>query len=161
MIKETVNAKERPQRRRHLWTNKLADWRCYLCGRSAAEIGVHPLPVRQRAHLLPNRLTGNLLRYNGVKNRFQEDEWTALLTEFGSVLETDLGCTGDVRAIATAHCYELCGECHEEVLSEPVYLPSVMRALRNHFTGASRIEKVIALTRILQLGAAALDHQRK
>ena len=31
-----------------------------------------------------------------------------------------LALLGNVQAIASAHYYELCGECHEEVLSEPV-----------------------------------------
>ena len=135
-----------------------ADWRCYLCGRNGAEIGVHPLPVKQRAHLLPNRLTGGLRRYRGVKNPFSETEWQALLRELGPELRADLGCDACVvRETATAHCYELCGECPEEVLSEPVYLPSVMRALQKHFKGASRVDKVVVLARMLKRGAEALE----
>src|SRR6266571_626827 len=152
-----MTARTRSRRR---WASELADWRCYLCGRSAADIGVHPLPIRQQAHLLPNRLTGFLPRYKGVKNPFRDAEWTALLEELGSVLQVELSCTVDVRAIATSHCYELCGECHEEILSEPVYLPSVMQVLRREFTGASRVQKLVVLARILQLGAVALERKR-
>ena len=144
------------KRRRRQWSAELTDWRCYLCGRSADEIGEHPLPVRQQAHLLPNRLTGNSPRYKGVKNSFRDNEWTAFLEELGPVLQTELRCNEDVRAIASSHCYELCGECHEEILSEPVYLPSVMEVLQSRFRGASRVQKLVVLTRILQLGAEAL-----
>ena len=116
------------RRSRTQWSTALPDWRCFLCGRSAADIGTHPLPVRQRAHLLPNRLTGHLPRYKGVKSALREPEWEALLESLGSVLQSELSCADDVRSAATSHCYELCGECHEEILSEPIYLPSVMRS---------------------------------
>jgi hypothetical protein len=145
------------KRKRRRTDEERADWRCYLCGRNAAEIGVHPLPVQQQAHLLPNRLAGGLRRFGGVKNPFSDTEWQAFLKALGPELRADLGCDADVRETATAHCYELCGECHEEVLSEPVYLPSVMRALQKHFKGASRVEKVVVLARMLKRGAEALE----
>ena len=145
------------RKRKKQWSTELADWKCFLCGRSAADIGDHPLPVRQQAHMLPNRLTGVINRYNGVKNPFREGEWEAFLEELGNVLKTELNCNDDVRASASSHCYELCGECHEEILSEPVYLPSVMEVLRSRFQGASRVQKVAVLARMLQLGALALS----
>src|SRR5436190_2038602 len=117
------------KRRQRQWSSELADWRCYMCDCSADEIGKHPLPVRQRAHLLPNRLTGSVPRYGGVKNPFRDREWTAFLEVLGPVLQSELHCTDDIRAMASSHSYEVCGECHEEILSEPVYLPSVMEIL--------------------------------
>lgn len=149
------------KRKRRLTGEERADWRCCLCGRKAAQIGVHPLPVQQRAHLLPNRLTGGLRRYGRAKNPFSDTEWQAFLKALGPELRADLGCDAYVRETATAHCYDLCGECHEEVLSEPVYLPSVMRALQKHFRGASRVEKVVVLTRMLKRGAEALELEAK
>ena len=148
-------------RRSGKWSTELPDWRCYLCGRSAQAIGDHPLPIRQKAHLLPNRLTGAIQRYNGVKNALVEAEWESLLQEIGPALREDLSAGDRVRDVATEHCYELCGECHEEVLSEPVYLPSVMAVLRKHFEGASRVKKISVLTRILALGAESLERQER
>ena len=134
-------------------------WRCYLCQRSEREIGTHALPVKQRAHLLPNRLTGEEPRYGGPKNVFTESEWVALLDQLGSELRAELSCGDDVRRRAARHWYQLCGECHEEVLSEPVYLPSVMLVLREHFSGASRVDKILTLVRMLKLGAVALERE--
>lgn len=145
------------KRKRRQTNEDRADWRCSLCDRTAAEIGVHPLPVQQRAHLLPNRLTGGLRRYGSVKNPFTDTEWQSFLNALGPELRTELGCDAHLREKVTEHCYQLCGECHEEVLSEPVYLPSVMRALRSHFKGASRVEKVVVLARMLKRGAEVLE----
>jgi hypothetical protein len=147
------------KRQRREWRTELAEWRCELCGRNTADIGAHPLPVRQQAHLLPNRLTGNIARYGGVKNPFNDNERVALLERLGETLRAELRCNGDVWASASSHCYELCGECHEEILSEPVYLPSVMQVLQSRFKGASRVEKLTVLTRMLQLGAEALKQE--
>ena len=147
------------KRKRRQWRTELGDWRCDLCGRKAVEIGAHPLPVRQQAHLLPNRLTGTIARYGGVKNPLSDSERAALLEKLGEALEAELGCNDNVWALASSHCYELCGECHEEILSEPVYLPSVMRVLQSRFKGASRVEKLTVLTRMLQLGAEALKRE--
>jgi hypothetical protein len=134
-----------------------AAWRCDLCGRGEADVGIHPLPVQQQAHLLPNRLTGAIKRYGGVKNAFTDTEWNTLLGALGPAIREALPGTDDLRLRAMNHCYHLCGECHEEVLSEPVYLPSVVAVLARHFRGASRVEKVITLTRLLELGAEALE----
>jgi hypothetical protein len=151
--------RSRPNRRQ--WTTEMAEWRCYLCDRKADDIGDHPLPVRQQAHLLANRLTGIISRYQGVKNAFTDSEWTALLEELGPTLKHELNCDEDTRAVASLHCYELCGECHEEILSEPVYLPAVMDVLRSRFKGATRVQKLAVLTRILQLGAEALKREER
>ena len=159
MVRQTSLIAMTTKRQRRRWSSELADWRCHLCDRSADEIGVHALPVRQQAHLLPNRLTGNLRRYGDVRNPLGENEWAALLKALGPTLQAELGSSQDVRNLASSHCYELCGECHEEVLSEPVYLPSVMRSLQRHFKGASRVEKPTTLTRVLQLGSEALDRE--
>lgn len=147
-------------KRKRQWSTELADWKCYLCERNAAEIGVHALPVRQQAHLLPNRLTGNIARYGGVKNPLNDNEWAALLEKLGPALEAELRCNENIRAVASAYSYELCGECHEEILSEPVYLPSVMQVLQSRFKQASRVEKLVMLTRMLQLGAEALKQEK-
>jgi len=132
-------------------------WRCFLCDRSSAEIGPHPLPVQQSAHLLPNRLTGAQRRYGGAKNVFTDAEWKILLQAIGPELQPEFSSTDQIRKAAMALCYELCGECHEEVLSEPVYLPSVMDSLKKHFRGKSRVEKILLLARVLKLGTKALD----
>lgn len=143
-------------RRKRLSDDERAAWRCDLCGRSEGDIGVHPLPVRQRAHLLPNRLTAAEKRYGGVKNAFTAAEWETLLDALGPDLQQALPGTDELRLRAVMHCYQLCGECHEEVLSEPIYLPSVVAVLAEHFRGASRIQKVLTLTKVLRLGAEAL-----
>jgi hypothetical protein len=135
------------------------NWRCYLCRRSVEQIGTHALPVKQRAHLLPNRLTGGARRYGGAKNVFTESEWATLLEALGPELCGELSCGGEVRQKATGHCYQLCGECYEEVLSELVYVPSVMRVLRKRFHGASRVDKILLLTKGLKLGAEALARE--
>jgi hypothetical protein len=150
-----MNAK----RKRRQWRTELTDWKCDLCGRNAVEIGAHPLPVRQQAHLLPNRLTATITRYGGVKSSLNDDERATLLEKLGKTLQVELGCNDNVWAAVSTHCYELCGECHEEILSEPVYLPSVMRVLQSRFKEASRVEKLMVLTRMLQLGAEALKQE--
>ena len=86
------------KRRRGKWSCELSNWKCDLCGRSADEIGDHPLPVRQRAHLFPNRLTGKIHRYKGVKNSLDDNEWTVLIEELGPILRTQLHCDQNVRA---------------------------------------------------------------
>ena len=90
------------------------------------------IAVRQRAHLLPNRLTGGQRRYGGAKNVFTDAEWEILLPAIGPELQAELSDPDQARKQAMAHSYDLCGECHEEVLSEPVYLPSVMNSLVLH-----------------------------
>jgi len=133
------------------------NWRCELCGRGKTEIGQHPLPVGQRAHLLPNRLTAAQPRYGGVKNPLSEAEWRSLVEALGPELHRAFGCSDDqLRARATHHCYLLCGECHEEVLSEPIYLPAVIEVLAKRFRGASRVQKIAVLTMMLRLGAESL-----
>ena len=121
---------------------------------------MHALPVRQRAHMLPNRLTGAIKRYGGAKNAFTDEEWQALLAHIGPELDRALPGTGEIRQRAVTHSYRLCGECHEEILAEPVYLPSVMEVVAQSFRGASRVEKVLTLTRMLKLGAEALARDR-
>ena len=147
------------RRRRRASPEEGESWRCFLCDRSSAEIGAHPLPVQQRAHLLPNRLTGGQRRYGGAKNVLTDAEWEFLLREMEPDLQTELSSGDQVRMQATAYCYDLCGECHEEVLSEPVYLPSVMNSLKKHFKGKTRIEKILLLARVLKLGTAALERE--
>ena len=113
--------------------------------------------MQQRAHLLPNRLTGGQRRYGGAKNIFTDAEWEILLRAIGPELQAEISSTDNVRKEATARYYELCGECHEEVLSEPVYLPSVMNSLKKRFKGKSRVEKILLLARVLKFGAEALE----
>jgi hypothetical protein len=113
--------------------------------------------VQQKAHLLPNRLTGGQRRYGGAKNIFTDVEWETLLQEIGSELQPQSSSPEQLRKAAMAQFYELCGECHEEVLSEPVYLPSVMDSLRKHFRGKDRVRKILLLARVLKLGTEALD----
>src|SRR5437867_1810419 len=104
--------------RRRRTSQDRAAWHCDLCGRGEADIGVHPLPVQQKAHLLPNRLTGAIKRYGGAKNTFTQAEWKTLLLGLGPDLEEALPGSDDLQLRAMGHCYHLCGECHEEVLSE-------------------------------------------
>jgi hypothetical protein len=66
-----------------------------------------------------------------------------------------------MRKQAIAHCYDLCGECHEEVLSEPIYLPCVMNALKKRFMGRARVDKILLLARVLKLGTEALEHDNE
>jgi hypothetical protein len=132
-------------------------WRCFLCDRSSSQIGVHPLPVQQRAHLLPNRLTGGQRRYGGAKNAFTEAEWDILLGAIGSELQVEFSDSDQLRKQAITHCYDLCGECHEEVLSEPIYLPCVMNSLKKRFKGRARVDKILLLAQVLKLGAEALE----
>jgi hypothetical protein len=133
---------------------------CFLCGRTRTEIGDHPLPIMQRAHLLPNRLTGAKKRYGGVKNALNAVEWEALLREIGPELDMECSDTHEqLRLRASAYNHELCGECHEEVLSEPVYFPSVMKSLKKHFRNKQRIEKILLLAKVLKLGTEALDNE--
>lgn len=107
--------------------------------------------------MLPNRLTGGQRRYGGAKNVFTDAEWEILLREVGPELQADLSTGDEVRKQAMAHCYDLCGECHEEVLSEPLYLPSVMNSLKKRFKGKTRVGKILLLARVLKLGTEALD----
>jgi hypothetical protein len=141
---------------------KAARWRCLLCGRSQADIGNHSLPICQKAHILPNRLSGHSPRYGGAKNRFTEAEWSRLLDAFGAQLdiapETD---KEQAKRVAGDRAVYLCGECHEEVLSEPIYLPEVLAKLAPIFHGKSRIDKILLLSRALQLGVEALEKQRR
>ena len=132
---------------------------CFLCGRTPTEIGDHPLPIMQRAHLLPNRLTGAEKRYRGVKNPLNTVEWETLLREIGPELGIECSDTPEHRLRASDYIHELCGECHEEVLAEPVYFPSVMKSLKKHFNNKQRIEKILLLAKILKLGTEALDKE--
>lgn len=137
-----------------------ARWRCPLCGRSEIEIGMnHPLPIRQEAHFIPNRLSALKPRYNGVKNRLTEDEWRVLIGALGSDLEIPPEAELDeAKRLAGKKSVYLCGECHEEVLSEPIYLPAVLQKLAHYFHGKSRVEKILLLTRVIQLGVDALGN---
>jgi len=134
-------------------------WRCPLCGRSEVEIGLHhPLPIRQRAHILPNRLSARKARYKGVKNPFNEAEWQQLLTALRHDLGIPVGESHErAKTIASERTVLLCGECHEEILSEPIYLPKVLDKLAIHFRGKTRVEKILVLCRVLQLGVDAME----
>lgn len=138
---------------------EIEQWRCFLCERDSVQIGSHPLPVRQRAHVFPNRLTGGQRRYGGVKNALTEKEWEILLDAIATELVVEPTTRDELRKKAIDHCYDLCGECHEEVLSEPVYLPAVMESLKKIFRGKTRVEKILLLARALKLGTAELEHE--
>ncbi len=134
-----------------------SDWRCKLCGRSEIEIGHHPLPIRQKAHLIPNRLSGWKPRYGGVKNAFSEAEWKEFLETYKKQFGVaDAKSFQEVKTIVSEMTTDLCGECHEEVISEPIYLPEVLDKLRPHFQGKSRVQKIILMTEVLRLGADSL-----
>ena len=75
-------------------------------------------------------------------------------------VQTDLS-SGDPRKQAMVYCYDLCGECHEEILSEPVYLPSVMNSLKKHFKGKARVQKILLLARVLKLGTEVLRSEER
>lgn len=137
---------------------KLAESSCILCGRNNIEARENHPPPMQRAHVVANRFTAREKRYKGVRNPFSDDEWRELIKRFGS--EFDLSANSDqaeaVRKISKAT-FPMCAECHEEVLSEPFYLPSFLQRLSSHFTGKTRIEKMILLAEILQLGIQEYD----
>jgi len=70
-----------------------------------------------------------------------EREWEDLLEAISTELPGQFSTPSELRKYAIAYCYSLCGECHEEVLSEPIYLPSVMESLKKLFSGKTRVEK--------------------
>jgi hypothetical protein len=124
------------------------DWACPLCNRSDEEIGQHPLPIRQFAHTLPNRLTALDKRRNGgVKNALKDDERNHLF----ELLNRFLGTSSWVRF--ASHGVHLCGECHEEILSEPIYLPAAHKLLAPLFAGRTRVEKIALLAAVILAGA--------
>jgi hypothetical protein len=133
---------------------------CSLCGERATDGRKNRMPPIQAAHIIANRFTADEPRYKGVRNPFTEEEWTALISTFGSEFgvddQTELSKAKRVVAKATT---VMCAECHEEVLSEPLYLPSFLRDLRRHFEGKKRIEKMVTLATILKLGLNEL-HKR-
>ena len=133
------------------------EWRCRLCGRSEDEIGCHPLPVRQKAHLIPNRLSGAKHRYGGVKNAFSDEEWKQFIDAHASSFGVEpVESLAPTKKILSDQTVDLCGECHEEVISEPVYLPEVLEGLAPYFRGKTRAEKVILLAEALRLGVTCL-----
>lgn len=138
----------------------LAESSCGLCGRSDVRARENHPPPMQRAHVVANRFTAREKRYKGVRNAFSDDEWRELIKHFGS--EFDVSANSDqteaVRKISKA-IFPMCAECHEEVLSEPLYLPSFLRKLSLHFSGKTRIQKMIFLADILQLGIEEYDRR--
>ena len=142
-------------------TTNTSPWRCTLCGRTEIEVGNHPLPVKQKAHLFPNRLSGAKPRYGGVKSPFQSEEWGHFLSlykkDFGI---PDEASNDEAKSRLGKITIDLCGECHEEVLSEPIYLPAVLDKLRPYFQGKSRIEKITLMIEVIRLGATAFARDR-
>lgn len=136
-------------------------WYCELCGRRENDIGKHPLPKKQKAHLIPNRLSGAKTRYRGVKNPFRPEELNQFLSHFRGSFPIPSNFSDDeAKRILNKLTTNLCGECHEEVLSEPIYLPEVLGKLKPFFRGKSRVEKVITITEVLRLGVEALTLSR-
>ncbi len=134
-----------------------AEWECFLCGRSEQDIKISHLPKRQRAHLVANRFTGAQVRYGGVKKPYTQKEWSILVTRLGRALGIPAGASlAQAKELISEASFPLCGECHEEVLSEPIYLPEVFDTLRRYFPRKSRVEKQILLARLIKLGAEQL-----
>jgi hypothetical protein len=138
--------------------SSVSSWNCPLCGRTEADIGVHPLPIRQRAHFLANRLTGRKKRYGGAKNPFSAAEWMKVVEMFGAFFELPATVPMPrMKAIISDKSVDLCGECHEEILSEPLYLPVVVGLRAAHFKGRTRIEKIALLASAIKLGVEQLS----
>ncbi len=129
-----------------------------MCGRGESQLTELKVPMRQNAHLVANRFSGIKNRYGGAKAQFTEEDWTAL----GDALGESFGLAesaGNVRLRIGKMTEEMCGECHEEVLSEPIYTPVALRALATVFRGRSRVERMITLAKVIELGSAALQEQ--
>jgi len=138
---------------------KQAQHKCVLCERSKDDIGNHVLPVIQKAHIVPNRLSGVKNRYGGVKNAFRKSEWKKFFRRFRDDLPINRGISAKAaRMIISNMTVILCGECHEEVLSEPIYLPKVLESLKGYFKNKTRIEKIIILTEIIRNGVKSLEN---
>ena len=136
--------------------------KCLLCGRSKEDIGEHILPVIQNAHIVPNRLSGVEYRYGGVKNAFTKGEWKKFLRRFREDLSIEKGISAkQARSIIGNKTIVMCGECHEEVLSEPIYLPRVLESLKPYFKGKNRIEKIILLSEVIKRGVESLENDGK
>ena len=93
---------------------------------------------------------------------FSDEEWKTLVDQLGK----DFGLPNnaplkEVKKVLADYCFDLCSECHEEVLGEPIYLPSFMQDLQAHFLGKTRIQKMLVLARVLQLGIVELNNMRK
>jgi len=116
----------------------------------------------QRAHVIANRFTARQKKYKGVRNAFTNEEWQKLLdtyaVEFNLSSDTDIAFA---RRTISKMIFPMCAECHEEVLSEPFYLPSFLKQLRLHFEGKTRIDKMIVLSEILKLGLKEYNKQRR
>lgn len=142
--------------------NNLSESVCAICGRGSNAIGEHPLPRLQEAHLVANRFTGAKRRYGGAKNSFSEEEWNILRKELGSQLgASEQMSLGVAKAHIAAQTYILCGECHEEVLSEPIYTHRTVSLLRDLLGTKSRIDKMVLLARALQIGVEQLVGAKK
>lgn len=131
----------------------LSEMSCSLCKRNNLSRRENQPPPMQRAHFLANRLTGHERRYKGARNVFTEQEWHTIINrlrqEFN--LPADISLAQAKKTLSTIW-LPLCAECHQEVLAEPFYLPSFIEALSPYFIGKSRIEKILTLMQILQLG---------
>lgn len=140
---------------------KLAHSSCTLCGRNNIKRKHRPPPM-QLAHVVANRFTACEKRYKGARNPFTCDEWREFIERFGS--EFNISKNSEqaeiIREISKT-VFPMCAECHEEVLSEPFYLPTFLRMLSQHFKGKTRIQKMILLAEILQLGIEEYDRRRR
>jgi hypothetical protein len=131
--------------------------RCMVCFRSESQIGSHPLPPIQGSHFLANRFSGLESRYGGAKNPLSDGEWTVLIREIGSDFElSETIDSQEARRAIGSKTIDMCGECHEEVLSEPIYFPAVVRSLVPHFMGKTRVEKMIFLARAIKIGISQM-----
>lgn len=132
---------------------KLSEMSCSLCKRSNLPRKDNQPPQMQRAHVFANRLTGREKRYKGARNTFTDAEWKALIKRLGKEfdLRDHLPLSEAKRTLSNVW-FPMCAECHQEVLAEPFYLPSFLEALSPHFVEKSRIEKMLTLMSVLQLG---------
>lgn len=106
--------------------------RCAMCGRSGEAIGDHPLPLLQEAHCIAKRFTRG-------RNPFTDAEWKVIIESFGPSFGIDENTDPQrTRRLIRDRTVPMCGECHEEVLSEPMYLPKTLDKLA--FTSEAIIE---------------------
>ncbi len=132
---------------------KLSECSCVLCGWSNLQAKQNHPPQMQYAHVIANRFSGREKRYKGVRNAFGDAEWKTLIEKLGNEFNQDMseGIEASKKSISKLS-FPMCAECHEEVLSEPLYLPSFLRDLYPHFVGKKRIEKMLILADVLKLG---------
>lgn len=136
-------------------------WKCEVCGRTEGELhDIAYLPQKQKAHLVANRFTGRLKRGRPAalpKRAFSSDEWQRLTEVLGSSFDLPSDKSeNEAREHIGKQTLQMCGECHEEILSEPIYTPYMVRLFAEGTEGMSRIDRMLYLTEALKRGLEEL-----